>query len=230
MRNPEVSFGTFSGTRNEYIKPMSQKEQDLCDLVLDGVSYYEAAERTGLFIAEGMTRKAIQNKVSAFLHSKRARKYITENGRTVRMFADKDMDIVRMHMYEIALGTARRKMKKVTKDGEVVEYEDTPGFRDQIAAAAWLSSDVRERKSQSYSKTQEIIVNDIEEIDEKTSAFLEKYSYRDIDNRSPAKLKQIENIIDAEPVIEIANEKETISSEEIDRALSEELSGYTVHR
>ena len=145
----------------------------------------------------------------------------------MKLFVDKDMDIIRVHMFEIAMGTAKKKSVKVTKDGDTVEIEETPGFRDQIAAAAWLSSDVRERKQTLQAPVQELIVGDIEEIDQKTSAFLEKYSYRDTEKSKLA--SRVENIIDVEPIAETEKDRENISREDIDRALREDLSEYTVH-
>lgn len=225
MKNAEVSLGVFDGTKKQYIKPLTEEEQKVCDYVLDGMTYYDAAMKAGIY-AE-YDKPIIQDKVCKLLKTKRARKYLAENSKTVKLFVDKDMDIIRVHMFEIAMGTAKKKSVKVTKDGDTVEIEETPGFRDQIAAAAWLSSDVRERKQTLQAPVQELIVGDIEEIDQKTSAFLEKYSYRDTEKSKLA--SRMENIIDVEPIAETEKDMENISREDIDRALREDLSEYTVH-
>ena len=231
MRNAVAKVSVWSRSNEVKLKPLSNEEERFCDMILDGVPYWKAVLDSG--VMPGVTDKTkLTDKGHNLMKTVRCRKYITEHQKTVRLLVEKDYDVLRVHMYEIAMGTAIRESEKITKDGEVVKITESPAFRDQIAAAAWIRQDLNDRKEEALrSPGEDIIVSDINEIDEKTNAFLAKYSFRPIETRSGSRLKAIEEAIDVKPdmVIDATVPRENITSESIQEAMDNEFRDYTIH-
>ena len=200
MKNPAVRIRTYA-YKQATLKSMTETEQRFCDLILDGRTHYEAGIESG-YISKDDDRQKALNKCSNFVRTKKARRYLSDNARTVKLITEKDYDVVRTHMYEIAMGLAVRKSMKVDNEGNEHEIEEGPSFRDQIAAAGWLSSDLKERRNQlERTPAQEIIINDMEEIEKKASALVGKYSYRPIRPEKNMIIEsQQEKVIDVECV------------------------------
>lgn len=175
-------------------KPLTEQEEKYCDLVISGMTQIEAIVEAGI-LPPGTPKEKLKSKTKALNGTNRIRRYMSENSKVIRIMTTRDYDIMRTHMYEIAIGTAIRKAKKITKDGEVVEYEESPSFRDQVSAAGWLTADLKLRNEKTANTpAQEIILRDIDEIEKKANALVEKYSFRRIamDPKSEKALMRIE--------------------------------------
>ena len=194
MRNPGTKLRIMHDSKVENAKPLTDKEEKFCDLIIEGRSYVEAAEESGI-VPVSSTRKDKAQKAKNLMNRVAAKEYLSENAKTVKLLVPRDYDEVRRHMYEIAMGYAEKECTKVTKDGQIVNYTDTPSFRDQIAASAWLSADLREQKNRLEKIPEdEIVITDIEEIDKKTQDFVDRFSYRPIDTRPVQRIRTLREI------------------------------------
>lgn len=197
MRNPAVKIKTWPRSGPNPYKILTESEQRFLDMIIDGRNRYEAAVESGM-LSKDLPKNKIQDRCRNFLQTLRAKKYLAENAKTVRLMTEREYDIVRTHMYEIAMGTAVRKTVKLDKEGCEHNIEESPSFRDQVSAANWLLSDLRDKRNRlEKTPAQEMILNDIDEIERKTNDLVSKYSYRPIE--IPDSRKMMESVIDIIP-------------------------------
>ena len=186
-------------------KPLTDQEEKFCELVINGMKQTDALISSGIMPADSEF-KVLKNKAGSLMATARVRRYMIENAKVIKVMTSRDYDIVRTHMYEIAMGTAVRKCKKLDKEGNVVEYEDSPSFRDQISAAGWLSADLKMRnEKEGRTPAQEIILKDIDEIEQKANALVDKYSYRRIvqDGRTTRSIMQLDKAAEEYDVVDV---------------------------
>lgn len=228
MRNAPVKITAWTKTDYSISNPLTKEELRFCELVLDGVPYHRAVSESGLMPADTPKSK-LNYKASYLMKTVRVQRYLGEHRKTIRVLVEKDYDILRTHMYEIAMGTASRTSERMNKDGEVVTVTESPSFRDQIAAAAWLRQDLNDRKEQAFTSQKDIVITDVKEIDQKASEFVAKYSYRPIDTRSDMKIRAIEATVGEMPDISDERLKGNPSSKEIEEAMENVFSDYRIH-
>ena len=228
MRNPTVKIETKRSRNSKYSKPLSDREIRFCDILIEGkTSYYDAMIQSGMASADD-DRIRVQNKANNLLKTARVKRYMQANAKTIRYFTNRDYDILKTHMYDIAMGTAKRVDTKVTKEGNIVSVESGPSFRDQIAAAAWISADIKASKDAMFT-SQEILVTDMKEISEKTKEFVDKYTFRKIEDKKSERIfEKFEPVVEANFVVDDKID-ERYSSENIRNALEEEFGEYRIH-
>ena len=233
MKDPTVKLITWTKGRGASgSKPLSEAEERFCQLLLQNYTYYDAAVESGM-VPKDADKKVVVNKASNFMKTLRARKYFAENGKTVKIMTDQDYDVVRTHMFEIAMGTAKKHAIKIDKDGNEHIIEETPSFRDQIAAAGWLAADLKAKAALSMrTPAQEIIIDSIDEIEKKANDLVSKYSFRTIstDHTQAKKISRIEDraVIDATVEIPDYIPDMKYGVEKLERAFQEEMSGYSL--
>lgn len=227
MRNPGVRIKVVGNTKS-YTKPLSDDEEVFCKGIIEGKSYVDAAIDAGLW-PEVKDREKIQGKAYNLLRTVRVKSYIAKNARTVTLFQERDYEVVKSHIYEIALGTATRESERL-RDGETITLTESPSFRDQIAAAALLRQMLNDDKDRIIAPVKDIVVSDIEEIDRKTQEFVDRYSYRPIETRDRIRIKTIEGIVDAETddVVEVDEDLPDERMNQIDRAMEAEFDEYRI--
>ena len=177
MRNAEFGFKVVKphGSKKS-IKDLTFEEKAFCEYIIDGLTAPQAAEKAGLY--KDVPEDKFADRAYYLSQTSRVKKYIQENGRVVKLYDDRDMDLVRTKMLEIALGKAVRTKKVVTKDGAVIDVEENPSFRDQIAAAAFLRNDFNDRKNEVSTNKSDAVLAHFEDIDNKNKKFLDQYTYR----------------------------------------------------
>lgn len=233
MRDPTIKMITWTNGRGSAgSKPLSEAEERFCQMVVEGHTYYDSAIESGM-LSKDLDKKTVVTKCANFMKTLRARKYFAENGKTLKIMTEKDYDIVRTHMYEIAMGTATKTSIKIDKEGNEHPVVETPSFRDQIAAAGWLAADLKTKTAlQMRTPAQEIIIDSIDEIEKKANDLVSKYSYRPVarDGVMARRAFGIENraVIDATVDVPEFVPDDRTGAERIEMALKEELSGYSL--
>ena len=88
-------------------KPLTDQEEKFCELVINGMKQTDALISSGIMPADSEF-KVLKNKAGSLMATARVRRYMIENAKVIKVMTSRDYDIVRTHMYEIAMGTAVR--------------------------------------------------------------------------------------------------------------------------
>lgn len=205
-------------------KELSDDERIFCDYLIGGCSTVDAARKAGLF--QDVPEEKFASKARSLRGSERVRDYLQSNGNTVRLITERDLELVRAHMFDIALGKAKALRNVVTKDG-IEQVEDTPSFRDQIAAASFLRADLNDRKNEVMQNGTDAIVAHYREIKDMSDKFLSGFTYRGMKTSGNGKgrLINLANKADADDVISFDTEEE---GKKLEEALDSEFGDYTV--
>lgn len=199
-------------------KVMLPEEKEFCDLILRNEvgSYAEAVVRAGIMegdLKDSRFNKQAKSKATRLLNSRRCSEYIRANRKTAVIYTPNDLEVLSTHMFEIAMGRATMTVKKVI-DGELIEVEEKPSFKDQIAAATWVKSRTKEMIEGARFKKADLKSDEV--IDAKAKAFLDKWKTRDIEAKGPDDYKSGKRTLIAK----------AISDAEYEEALDADQSEY----
>lgn len=191
LGNAERYTETKTVSRPMKTKDLSDQEKEFLDLILDG--WHKTSASLKVFFPDSDWEDAnvkmkARRKYNTLLDTKRAVQYLALNRNRATIFVPTDMDKVATHISDICFGNAIRKINKVSKNGEVIEIEETPSFSDQIAAAIFL-------KNYTEYKQKAPIVAQFEErkdeIDEKAKKFADMWKTRRIEHSPFAKERNV---------------------------------------
>ena len=124
------------------IPELTDDEKRICDMVLCGESGVRAyMEAYGIVAKDRKEYLKYSSKASRFLATKKAQKYMAAHRKVVRIIVEQDMEALASHMYDIAMGNAKKEIAHYDKDlKRFVKDEISPAHSDQIAAAAWMKN------------------------------------------------------------------------------------------
>ena len=130
------------------VAPLDDDEKRICDLILCGESVTKSyIEVKNLQPNDKKEYTKIGQKANSWVKTKRVQKYLADHRKTVRIIVEQDMEALAAHMYDIAMGNAKKEIAHYDKDlGRFVKDEITPAHSDQIAAAAWMKNWYDDRK------------------------------------------------------------------------------------
>lgn len=122
------------------VKPLTDEEKRICDLVLCGTSPPQAyREVYNITPADSKEYHKIASRAASFIKTVRAQRYMVAHRKKVRVIVEQDMEALAAHVYDIAMGNDMKTISHFDKDsGEWVNQEVPPSHTDQIAAAAWV--------------------------------------------------------------------------------------------
>ena len=208
MRNAEFGMKVTMVVQKK--KELSDDERIFCDYLIGGCSTVDAARKAGLF--QDVPEEKFASKARSLRGSDRVRDYLQSNSNTVRLITERDLELVRAHMFDIA---------------RIEQVEDTPSFRDQIAAASFLRADLNDRKNEVMQSGTDAIVAHYREIKDMSDKFLSGFTYRGMKTSGNGKgrLMNLANKADAEDVISFDTEEE---GKKLEEALDSEFGDYTV--
>lgn len=129
----------------------SEQEIAFCEGIISGMSRLDALQKAGYFPEIDYSDKTKHNKLrvkaSNLLSKKCVAHYMQTHKRKIYISEDCNTSILKHHMYEIAMGTAKQTIVTRDKSGLVDVIEAPPSTRDQIAAASvYLKMSEADRK------------------------------------------------------------------------------------
>ncbi len=156
------------------LKPLEDDEKRICDLVLCGEPVTKAYIEVKKPQFEGRKEYLkISQKANGWIKTKRVQKYLADHRKTVRIIVEQDMEALAAHMYDIAMGNAKKEIAHYDKDlGRFVKDEISPAHSDQIAAAAWMKNWYDDRKKDTLIQLTDEQAQQQKEIEGKAMEFL----------------------------------------------------------
>ena len=199
-------------------KVLLPEEKRFCDLILrnEASSYAEAIVKAGIMegdLRDSSFNKRAKSKATRLMGSRRCSEYIRANKKTAVIYTPNDLEILSTHMFEIAMGRATMTVNRIV-DGQLVEVEEKPSFKDQIAAATWVKARTKEMIDGARLKRADLKSDEV--IDAKAKAFLDKWKTRDIETKGPDDYKSGKRL----------NVAKAISDAEYEEALDADQSEY----
>ena len=158
---------------------VNEQEKRFCDYILSGGSLCDAVFAAGYYPMEYASdkkwRRKASNKSVELREKASVAMYLNKNKSKVVLRQSVDLEVLHMHMYEIAMGNARQEQ---CVNGEMVELP--PLYSDQIRAAKLVYEFESKLHAEKISGLKAVGGGGVSVIAAETQKLLDKFKFRDV--------------------------------------------------